>query len=101
MYRNVRAALALSLPVGLIVMSAGGAVLGLRNDSHDSAASMQPARPIASSPPAKSSQSALLAAPEKDHALPPLVLEPESLTAREPYETPTASRQLARVSEAA
>jgi len=98
MHRNVRAALALSLPVGLIVLSAGGAVLGLRNASHDSAAAVPAVELVASSPPAKSPQ---LAALEESRTLRPLASEPFSLAAREPYEPPTAARQLAQVSEAA
>lgn len=94
MYRNVRAALALSLPAGLIVLSAGGAVLGLRNASHDAPAARSadlavsadravPAEPLASSPPAKSSPLTPLPWPEEALPLKPIADEPSTLAARE------------------
>ncbi len=98
---NVRAALALSLPIGLIVLSAGGAIVGWQSDS-----TLPPATPRLSSLRSEPAASAKRTLDPNDSSSPltesigiekPADQNPASYSfhTREPYEPATWPRQYA------
>ena len=102
---NVRAALALSLPIGLIVLSAGGAIVGWQSDS-----TLPPATPRLSSLRSETAASAKRTLAPNDSSSPltestsiekPAKPHPASYSfhTREPYEPATWPRQYAIVNQ--
>lgn len=109
---HVRAALALSLPVGLIALSAGGAIVGWAPADRSAAApasqplaAKQQAQHFAQRQPGPSSPPAKLAAPSLEASpatAPPRKLPSaaDAITAvREPYDPPSWPRQYAALPE--